>query len=78
MSYEEKTLYKERKALQWNKEGLATTLADVSAQLMLIDNFEDLVQLLKSTQMDIEAVLDAVDALKSSLKYFAHKKEEQQ
>lgn len=78
MSYEEKTLYKERKALQWNKEGLATTLADVSSQLMLIDNFEDLVQLLKSTQMDIEAVLDAVDALKSSLKYFANKKEEQQ
>jgi hypothetical protein len=78
MSYEEKTLYKERKAIQWCKEGLATTLADVSSQLMLIDNFEDLVQLLKSTQMDIEAVLDAVDALKSSLKYFAGKKEEQQ
>lgn len=77
MSYEEKTLYKERKAIQWNKEGLATTLADVAEKLILIDNFEDLVQLLKSTQMDIEAVLDAVDALKNSLKYFANKKEEQ-
>ena len=77
MSYAEKTLYKDRKRLQWYKEGLATTLEDIASQLMLIDNFEDLVQLLKSTQMDVETVLDAVEELERSIKYFAEKEEAQ-
>ena len=77
MSYAEKTLYKDRKRLQWCKEGLASTLEDIASQLMLIDNFEDLVQLLKSTQADIETVLDAVEELERSIKYFAEKEEAQ-
>ena len=75
--YAEKTLYKDRKRLQWCKEGLASTLEDIASQLMLIDNFEDLVQLLKSTQMDVETVLDAVETLECSIKYFTKKEEEQ-
>ena len=77
MSYAEKTLYKDRKRLQWCKEGLALTLDNIASQLMLIDNFEDLVQLLKSTQMDVETVLDAVDTLETSIKYFTKKEEAQ-
>lgn len=75
MSYEEKTLYKERKAIQWCKEGLVTELADVANKLMLADTREDMLNLLEALEMDIETVIDAIETLDTSKAYFAKKRE---
>lgn len=77
MSYEEKTLYKERKAIQWCKEGLACELADVAEKLMLADTREEMLNLLDALKMDIETVIDAIETLERSKKYFAEREEEQ-
>lgn len=73
MSYEEQTIYKETKALQWCKEGLVTELADVANKLMLADTREDMLNLLGALKMDIETLIDAIDELKRSTDYFAEK-----
>ncbi len=75
MSYEEKTLYKERKAIQWCKEGLVTELADVANKLMLADTREEMLNLLDALKMDIETLTDAIEALEISKAYFAKKRE---
>lgn len=73
MSYEEQTIYKETKALQWCKEGLVCELSDVAEKLMLADTREDMLNLLGALKMDIETLIDAIDTLKRSTDYFAEK-----
>lgn len=75
MSYEEKTLYKERKAIQWCKEGLVTELQEVANKLMLADTREEMLNLLDALKMDIETLTDAIEALESSKAYFDKKRE---
>lgn len=73
ISYEEKTLYKDRKALQWGKEGLVRELTVVADKLMLAETKEDIENLLDALTVDIEVVLDHVEALEYSKAYFAKK-----
>lgn len=73
MSYEEQTIYKETKALQWCKEGLICEFTDVANKLMLADTREDMLNLLGALKMDIETLIDAIDTLKRSTDYFAEK-----
>lgn len=77
MSYEEKTLYKDRKALQYCKEGLVCDLGDVAEKLMIAATTEDIVNLLNTLTLDIQVVLDAVEQSESAKKYFANKEAEQ-
>lgn len=78
MSYEEKTLYKDRKALQYCKEGLVCELGEVANKLMIAETTEDIVNLLNALSLDIQVVLDAVEQTENTKKYFAKKKEEEQ
>lgn len=73
MSYEEKTIYKETKAVQWCKEGLICELGIVANKLMLADTDEEINNLLDALKLDIETLIDAMDALKRSKKYFSEK-----
>lgn len=73
MSYEEQTIYKETKALQWCKEGLVCEFTDFGEKLMLADTREDMLNLLGALKMDIETLIDAIDTLKRSTDYFAEK-----
>lgn len=76
MSYEEKTLYKDRKALQYCKEGLVCELGDVAAKLMIAATTEDIVNLLNALTLDIQVVLDAVEQSENTKRYFANKEAE--
>ena len=76
MSYEEKTIYKDRKALQWCKEGLVCELTAVADKLMLAETREDMLNLLEALEMDIETVIDAIETLDTSKAYFAKKEAE--
>lgn len=73
MSYEEKTIYKETKALQWCKEGLVCELTDVAAKLMIASTDEDILNLLDALALDIETVVEAMAALGNTKAYFAKK-----
>lgn len=73
MSYEEKTIYKDTKALQWCKEGLVCELADVAEKLMIASTKEDITNLLNALKLDIETVLDVLEKLEHSKEYFAKK-----
>ena len=75
MSYEEKTIYKETKELQWCKEGLVCELVNVAEKLMLADTREEMLNLLDALKMDIETITDAIEALESSKAYFAKRRE---
>lgn len=77
MSYEEKTLYKDRKALQYCKEGLVCEFGDVAEKLMIASTTEDIVNLLNALTLDIQVVLDAVEQSENTKRYFAKKEEEQ-
>lgn len=77
MNYEEKTLYKDRKALQYCKEGLVCELGDVAEKLMIAATTEDIVNLLNALTLDIQVVLDAVEQSENTKRYFAKKEEEQ-
>lgn len=77
MSYEEKTLYKDRKALQYCKEGLVCELGDVAEKLMIAATTEDIVNLLNALTLDIQVVLDAVEQSENTKRYFANKEAEQ-
>lgn len=76
MNYEEKTIYKETKAIQWCKEGLICELSNVADKLLIADTREDMINLLEALKMDIETVIDAIDALDNSRRYFAKKEAE--
>ena len=76
MSYEEKTLYKDRKALQYCKEGLVCELGDVAEKLMIAATTEDIVNLLNALTLDIQVVLDAVEQSENTKRYFANKEAE--
>lgn len=78
MSYEEKTIYKDRKALQYCKEGLVCELGDVAEKLMIAATTEDIVNLLNALTLDIQVVLDAVEQIENSKRYFDKKKEAEQ
>lgn len=73
MSYEEKTIYKETKAVQWCKEGLICELGIVANKLMLADTDEEIKNLLDALKLDIETLIDAIETLKLSKEYFAKK-----
>lgn len=73
MSYEEKTIYKETKALQWCKEGLVTEFGHVGGKLMIASTKEDITNLLVALKLDIETVLDALEKLEYSKEYFSKK-----
>ena len=75
MSYEEKNLYKETKAVQWCKEGLICELGIVAGKLMLADTDEEIKNLLDALKLDIETLIDAIEALENSKAYFAKKRE---
>lgn len=77
MSYEEKTLYKERKAIQWCKEGLVCEFTDFAEKLMIASTKEDITNLLVALTLDIETVLDALEKLEHSKEYFSKKEVEQ-
>jgi hypothetical protein len=77
MSYEEKTLYKDRKAIQYCKEGLVCELGDVAEKLMIAATTEDIVNLLNALTLDIQVVLDAVEQSENTKRYFAKKEAEQ-
>lgn len=76
MSYEEKTLYKDRKALQYCKEGLVCELGDVAEKLVIAATTEDIVNLLNALTLDIQVVLDAVEQTENTKRYFAQKEAE--
>ena len=77
MSWEEKTCYKERKVLQYNKEGLIRELYKVADNLTVATDNEEISNLLTALVLDISVVADAIEQMENSKKYFA-KKEAQQ
>lgn len=77
MSFEEKTLYKDRKALQYSKEGLIRELYKVADMLTATNNNEEIDNLLTSLVLDISVVADAIEQVETSKKYFAKKEAEQ-
>lgn len=76
MSYEEKQIYKDTKALQWAKEGLVCELGIVGDKLMIADTDEEVKNLLDALKLDIETLIDAINTLNRSKKYYS--KEEEQ
>lgn len=78
MSYEEKTIYKDRKTLQYCKEGLVCELGDVAEKLMIAATPEDIANLLTALTLDIQVVLDAVEQTENTNRYFARKREAEQ
>ena len=78
MSYEEKTIYKERKTLQYCKEGLVCELGDVAEKLMIASTNEDIADLLTALTLDIQVVLDAIEQTVNTKRYFDKKKEAEQ
>ena len=76
MSFEEKTRYKERKVLQYSKEGLIRELYKVADKLTVATSTEDIENLLTALVLDIGVVADAIEQMEASNKYFK-KKEEQ-
>lgn len=77
MSYEEKTIYKETKALQWCKKGLVCELGDVAEKLMIAGTEEDILNLLDALKLDIDTVIEAMVALGNTKAYFAKKEADQ-
>ena len=77
MSFEEKTRYKERKVLQYSKEGLIRELYKVADKLTVATDNEEISNLLTALVLDISVVADAIEQMENSKKYFA-KKEAQQ
>jgi hypothetical protein len=77
MSFEEKTRYKERKVLQYSKEGLIRELYKVADNLTVATDNEEISNLLTALVLDISVVADAIEQMENSKKYFA-KKEAQQ
>lgn len=77
MSYEEKVIYKDTKALQWAKEGLVCELGIAADKLMIADTDEEIKNLLEAVKLDIDTLLDAIDTLNRSKKYYSSKEEEQ-
>ncbi len=73
MSYEEKTIYKDTKTVQWCKEGLVIELQTVSDKLILAETKEDIENLLRALSLDIQTLLDALETLQRSKEYFAKK-----
>ena len=76
MSYEEKTIYKDIKTLQYAKAGLVCDMQTVISEILSTDSDEDISQLLDALKIDIEVVIDAIERLRDSKRYFSSKKQE--
>ena len=76
MSFGEKTIYKETKAVQWCKDGLVRELLTVSDKLVLAETKEDMGNLLKALSLDIQTLLDALETLQRSQEYYAKQEAE--
>jgi hypothetical protein len=77
MSYGEKQIYKDTRAVQWCKEGLVCELADVAEKLMIASTKEGMENILNTLSLDIQTLLDALETLKISEEYYAEKEAEQ-
>lgn len=76
MSYEEKTIYKETKAVQWCKDGLVSELLTVADKLVRAETKEDMENLLNALSIDIQTLLDALETLQRYQEYFAKQEAE--
>lgn len=78
MSFGEKTIYKDTKAVQWCKDGLVSELLMVADKLVLAETNEDIENLLNALSLDIQTLLDALETLKRSKEYYAEKEAEKE